>query len=79
MGRNRNIDGIPGLMIEGEYEWWEARVNPALAFRIMYPGSCISFLCDTGHGHFDVTDEVVAYIALFIKKLWLSDYPWTTP
>lgn len=67
-GRNRNIDGIPGLMIEGEYEWWEARVNPALAFRIMYPGSCISFLCDTGHSHFDVTDEVVAYIALFIKK-----------
>lgn len=42
-GRTRNIDGIPGLMIEGEYEWWEARVNPALAFRMMYPESCISF------------------------------------
>ena len=36
-GRTRNIDGIPGLMIEGEYEWWEARLNPARAFRIMYP------------------------------------------
>jgi hypothetical protein len=36
-GRTRNIDGIPGLMVEGEYEWWEARVNPALAFRMMYP------------------------------------------
>ena len=47
-GRTRNIDGIPGLMIEGEYEWWEARVNPALAFRMMYPESCISFLCDAG-------------------------------
>ena len=47
-GRTRNIDGILGLMIEGEYEWWEARVNPALAFRMMYPESCISFLCDTG-------------------------------
>ena len=23
-GRTRNINGIPGLMIEGEYEWWEA-------------------------------------------------------
>lgn len=22
-GRTRNIDSIPGLMIEGEYEWWE--------------------------------------------------------
>lgn len=67
-GRNRNIDGIPGLMIEGEYEWWEARVNPALAFRMMYPESCISFLCDAGHGHFDVSDEVVHYISMFIKK-----------
>jgi hypothetical protein len=67
-GCTRNIDGIPGLMIEGEYEWWEARVNPALAFRMMYPGSCISFLADAGHGHFDVSDEVVGYICLFLKK-----------
>jgi hypothetical protein len=62
------MDGIPGLMVEGEYEWWEARVNPALAFRMMYTESCISFLCDAGHGHFYVSDEVVDYISLFIKK-----------
>ncbi len=67
-GRTRNIDGIPGLMIEGEYEWWEARVNPALAFRMMYPESCVSFLCDGGRGHFDLADRTVEYIALFIKK-----------
>lgn len=67
-GRERNINGIPGLMIEGEYEWWEARVNPALAFRMMYPESCISFLCDTGRGHFDVADETADYIARFIRK-----------
>lgn len=67
-GRTRNIDGIPGLMIEGEYEWWEARVNPALAFRMVYPESCISFLCDKGQGHFDVADKVVNYISLFLRK-----------
>ena len=67
-GRTRNIDGIPGLMIEGEYEWWEARVRPALAFRMMYPGSCVSFLCDTGRGHFDCSPRTAEYIALFIKK-----------
>ncbi len=67
-GRTRNIDGIPGLMVEGEYEWWEARVNPALAFRMMYPGSCISFLCDTGRGHFDCSDRTAIYIAKFIQK-----------
>lgn len=67
-GRTRNIDGIPGLMMEGEYEWWEARVNPALAFRIMYPESCVSFLCDAGHGHFDVSDEAIDYLCLFLRK-----------
>ena len=67
-GRTRNIDGIPGLMIEGEYEWWEARVRPALAFRMMYPESCISFLADTGSGHFEIMPETADYIARFIKK-----------
>ncbi len=67
-GRTRNIDGIPGLMIEGEYEWWEARVRPALAFRMMYPHSCISFLADAGSGHFEMMPETAEYIALFIQK-----------
>lgn len=67
-GRTRNIDSIPGLMIEGEYEWWEARVRPALAFRMMYPESRISFLCDAGRGHFDLGDETLDYMARFIEK-----------
>jgi len=67
-GRTRNIDGIPGLMIEGEYEWWEARINPALAFKMMYPESCVSFLADIEQGHFDVSDKVVDYICLFLRK-----------
>lgn len=67
-GRTRNIDGIPGLMVEGEYEWWQARVRPALAFQLMYPGACISFLCDAGSGHFDLCDATIDYMALFIRK-----------
>lgn len=67
-GRNRNIDGIPGLMIMGEYEWWDARLRPALAFRMMYPGSCISFLGDAGRGHFDLSERTADYIARFIEK-----------
>lgn len=67
-GRTRNIDRIPGLMIMGEYEWWEARLNPARAFRIMYPDSRISFLRDAGHGHFDLSLETQQYIAKFIEK-----------
>jgi hypothetical protein len=62
------IDGIPGLMVEGEYEWWEARVQPALNFKKAHPKSCISFLCDAGRGHFDYSEQLVNYLALFIEK-----------
>ncbi|MCR4584053.1 MAG: hypothetical protein K5764_10960 [Prevotella sp.] len=67
-GRTRNIDSIPGLMIEGEYEWMEDRVRPALAFRMMYPKSRISMLCDAEKGHFDLCEETQDYIARFIGK-----------
>ncbi len=67
-GRTRNIDRIPALMIMGEYEWWEARLRPALAFMMMYPDSFISFLCDTGKGHFDMSEATQDYIARFIAK-----------
>lgn len=75
----RNIDGIPGLMIEGEYEWAEDRVNPALAFRIMYPNSCLSFFCDVEHGHFDVSDELVSYISIFLEKAIQYRFPKDVP
>ena len=74
-GRTRNIDSIPGLMIEGEYEWWDARVRPALAFRMMYPESRISFLCDAGKGHFDLSEETQRYIAKFIEKALVDPRP----
>ncbi len=74
-GRTRNIDSIPGLMIEGEYEWWDARVRPALAFRMMYPESRISFLCDAGKGHFDLSEETQFYIAKFIEKALADPRP----
>lgn len=74
-GRTRNIDYIPGLMIEGEYEWWEARVRPALAFCMMYPDSRISFLCDAGKGHFDLCEDTQDYIARFIAKAMENPRP----
>ncbi|HEX9152158.1 MAG TPA: hypothetical protein VF842_08755, partial [Flavobacterium sp.] len=64
----RNIDGVPGLMVEGEYEWLETRVQPALDFQQRFPDTPVSFLCDAGHGHFDISDELIEYLNLFIKK-----------
>lgn len=65
---DKDIDGIPGLMVEGEYEWWIDRVRPALNFRKQHPNAAISFLGDAGHGHFDYSDKLIAYLGLFLKK-----------
>lgn len=62
------IDCIPGLMVEGEYEWWDARVEPGLNYKKVHPKSCISFLCDAGRGHFDYSEQLVDYLGLFIEK-----------
>lgn len=75
----KNIDGIPGLMVEGEYEWWEDRVQPALDFKQRFPNAAISFLCDAGHGHFDISDELIEYLNLFIKKALQYRLPLKTP
>ncbi|MFT3868459.1 MAG: hypothetical protein QM715_08175 [Nibricoccus sp.] len=64
----KSIDGIPSLMVMGEYEWWEARLAPALKFRAAHPRAPIALLADVGHGHFDATNELVAFLALFIRK-----------
>ncbi len=64
----RNIDGIPGLIVMGEYEWWEDRLTPAYSFRNKYPDACISLFADAGHGHFDFSDDLINYLGLFIEK-----------
>ena len=65
---NRTIEGVPGLFVMGEYEWWEARIEPGFDYVASRPKTPLLFLADAGHGHFDYSDELVSYIALFIKK-----------
>jgi hypothetical protein len=65
---NRTIDGVPGLMVMGEYEWGEERLAPALAFESRYPASPIAFLADAGHGHFDYSIDLISFLCMFIRK-----------
>jgi hypothetical protein len=65
---NRRIDGVPGLFVIGEYEWMEQRIAPGLAFRKKFPKAPVAFLAEPGRGHFDASDELVAYLAKFIRK-----------
>ncbi len=65
---NRHIDGVPGLFIMGEYEWWEKRLEPGFRYVAKHPKTPITFFADAGHGHFDYSDAMVNYVALFIEK-----------
>ena len=65
---NRNIDGIPGLMVMGEYEWGDVRLAPAFDFMSKHPKTPLAFLADSGRGHFDYADRTVEFLATFIQK-----------
>lgn len=63
-----NLDGVPGLMVMGQYEWWEDRLTPAFAFEAKYPSTPVAFFCDVGNGHFNYSDQLVNYLGMFIRK-----------
>lgn len=64
----RSIEGIPSLMVMGEYEWWEDRLFTSFDYRREHPNVPLSFLADAGHGHFDIADELIDYLSLFLQK-----------
>lgn len=65
---NHTIEGIPSLMVMGEDEWWEDRLITSFDYRREYPNAPLSYLADAGHGHFDISDELIDYLSLFLKK-----------
>ncbi|MEO8613583.1 MAG: hypothetical protein ABI600_00455 [Luteolibacter sp.] len=65
---DKNIDGIPGLFVIGEYEWMDDRVLPGLAFCKKHPKSCVAMLAEPAQGHFDACDELISYLAMFVRK-----------
>lgn len=75
----RSIDGIPGLMVMSEAEWWEARLKPLLKFREAHPATPLAVLCDAGHGHFDATEPLVRFLAMFLRKAAAARLPETGP
>jgi hypothetical protein len=76
---DRNINGIPGLMVMGEYEWWEKRLSPAFVFEEKYPATPVAFLCDAGNGHFNSSDELVDFLGIFLRKAAEERLPKNTP
>jgi len=70
---NRTLDGVPGLMVMAEYEWGDSefgvdRLGPALNYRRQHPKAPIAMLAEPGNGHFNYSDELVNYLAIFVRK-----------
>jgi len=72
---NRNIDGIPALMVMAEYEWIEGRLAPAFKFLAAHPATPVALLAEPGRGHFDYSDDLVDFLALFIRKAAVARLP----
>lgn len=65
---DRNVDGVPGLMVMGEYEWVDARLAPATVYHIAHPKAPIAVLAEPGQGHFAACDDLVHFLAMFLRK-----------
>jgi hypothetical protein len=52
----------------GEYEWWEARLDPTVSFKRNNPKAVISLRCDAGNGHFNTSRALIDYLCLFLRK-----------
>jgi hypothetical protein len=69
--KDSDLDGVPLLYINGEYEDANGRAAKAAAFRARQPKSPLTMLADGGGGHFDIHDRVIQYLALYLKKVAL--------
>src|SRR5579862_5298321 len=76
---DRNIDGVPGLMVMSEYEWSESRLTPAFTFLEKHPGTPLAFLGDAGNCHFNYSDELVSFLAMFVRKAAEARLPADAP
>ncbi|MDB5328298.1 MAG: hypothetical protein JWM57_3867 [Phycisphaerales bacterium] len=72
---DHDINGVPCLMIMGEWEWIEDRLMPLIAFKALHPATPVAFYFDAGRGHFDYSDELVAFLAAFIEKTAVARLP----
>ena len=62
------LDGVPGLVTMGEYEWADERAAVGLKERATHPRLPLTMLGEAGGGHFEVSPDKVAYLALYLRK-----------
>jgi hypothetical protein len=75
---DRTIDGVPGLVTMGEYEWAEERADEGLRQRAAHAMVPLTMLAEPGAGHFDVSATKIEFLSLYLRKvcehrLWAED------
>ncbi|MBW8781499.1 MAG: hypothetical protein JF599_06400 [Verrucomicrobia bacterium] len=65
---NRLVDDIPGLVSMGDYEGAAGRAEVGLRQRQEHPRLALTMLANPAAGHFDASDEKIAFLALYISK-----------
>jgi hypothetical protein len=81
---SRTLDGVPGLMVIAEYEWGDNehgvdRLTPALNYRNQHPQTPLAMLAEPGNGHFNYSDDLVKFLAMFVRKAADQRLPTTLP
>lgn len=69
------LNGIPGLVSIGEYEWAEERATFGLAQRAVHPGIPLTFLGEAGGGRFEHSSEKTGYIARYLSQAAAARLP----
>lgn len=67
-GTGERLRGVPLLLVSGEYEWADERAGKSLAFRRAYPSVPFSMLSDAGGGHFDMHDDLAAFLGAYLRS-----------
>ena len=82
---DRNIDGVPFLVTKGEYEvnvkniWagWYGGVRGDFATR--YPKTVLTQVVEPGYGHFEVSDDKINFLILYLRKVAQYRLPANAP
>lgn len=73
------FEGVPGLMVMGQFEWSHDRLTSAEAYRAAHPAAPIAVLCDVGRGHFDSSPRLIDQLGLFLRKAAVARLPSHAP
>ncbi|MGN0833074.1 MAG: hypothetical protein ACI4RD_05440 [Kiritimatiellia bacterium] len=71
----KGLAGVPFLLLDGEYEDAHGRGARSRAFCERYPEVPFSFCAEDGAGHFDWSDELAAYLGLYLRKAAQLRFP----